>query len=274
MVLRKIAMLAGAGTLLAMSASGAYAATVAADYTKAITTDGDEGVVSSFNIYDFAVGVTLLRPDAGNAGTVAAPIVGDTYTGYYQSYVTAHQLDGIVQTSLGLNTSGSGAGYELTVMAQFTEVITSVGAGGVASAITGGFGSIYFDTSPNYNFLTDSGFDDGELILSGTIVSGESVVLPSIQSGFAQISLVMDNQSSAIFNPDIASATGIFTLALDSDAVRGITSVHGLGVLPNDMLLGTDGNLELQPVPLPAAVWLLGSAFIGMTSLRRRAAKA
>jgi len=268
---RKIAMLASAGTLLAMSASGAYAATVSADYTNALTTDGDEGVVSNFNIYDFAVGVTLLRPDANNAGTVAAPIVGDIYTGYFQSYVTAHQLDGIVQTSLGLNTSGSGAGYELTVMAEFTEVITSVGVGGVASSITGGFGSIYFDTSPNYNFLTDSGFDDGELILSASIVSGDSVVLPTIQAGFAQISLVINGQSSAIFSPDIASAMGIFTLALDSEAVNGVTSVHGIGVLPGDMLLGTDGNLELQPVPVPAAVWLLGSALIGMTSLRRAA---
>ncbi len=270
MMSRRIAMLASAGALLVLGTSGAQAA-MSADYTQALTADGDEGVVSNFNIYDFAVGVTLLRPSDTNVGTIAAPVVGDTYTGYYQSYLTAHQLDGIVQDSPGLNTSGSGGGYELTVMAEFTEVITAVGGGTVTSSITGGTGSIYFDTTPNYDFTNDSGFDDGEVILSGTITGGDSVVMPVAGSGFAQISLVIDSQNSAIFSPDVALAVGIFTLALDSSATAGVNSVHGLAVAAGDMLLGTDGNLELQPVPVPAAVWLLGSALVGLTSIRRGA---
>ncbi|MCC7121589.1 MAG: VPLPA-CTERM sorting domain-containing protein, partial [Gammaproteobacteria bacterium] len=37
-----------------------------------------------------------------------------------------------------------------------------------------------------------------------------------------------------------------------------------------DLVLGADGNLQVQPVPLPATAWLLGSAIVGMATLRRR----
>lgn len=154
-------------------------------------------------------------------------------------------------------------------MAEFTEVITAAGGGTFTSAITDGVGSIYFDTSPDYNFTTDSGFDNGDVILSGAIVGGDSVTLPAAGTGFAQVSLVIDAQNSAIFGPDIALASGIFTLALNSSASVGVTSVHGLGLAAGDLLLGADGSLELQPVPVPAAVWLLGSALIGTASIRR-----
>ena len=268
----RIAVVTGLGTLLMISTSSAFAGTVSADYSKALTIDGDEGLVAAFNLFDFAVGATLIQAASTNIGTQTAPVVGDKFKGYYQSYVTSHQLDGIVQAAGNLNTAGSGVGYELTVVAEYDEVVSSVGPGGsYNSDITGGSASLYFDSSPNFSFTSGTGFADGEAILTGDIVGGGAVSVPSLLAGFAQINVAITGQNSAIFNPNIAAANGIFTLALNSEAVNGVTSVLGHAVGPGDLLLGADGNLEVQAVPVPAAAWLLGSALIGMVSVGRRA---
>jgi hypothetical protein len=184
--------------------------------------------------------------------------------------VVSHQLDGIVQNAAGLNTSGIGGGYEITVIAQFDEEVTSVGPGGYTSTITGGNATMYFDTTPDFDFTTDSGFDDGDVLMTGNVVSGGSVSAPVLQSGFAQLDIEITGQNGAVFDPDIAAAQGIFTLDLRSNAVNGVTSVGGNAVAAGDLLLGADGNLQVQPVPLPATAWLLGSALVGMATLRRR----
>ncbi len=265
---KRFTALAGAGALLAMSAPGAFA--LSANYGNAATIDGDEDAIANFNLYDMAVGATLIRADAANTGDAAAPAVGDRFTGYYQSYVATHQQGGVVQNAPGLNTSGIGGGYEITVVAQFDEEVTSVGPGGYTSMITGGTATMYFDTTPDFDFTTDTGFNDGDILLTGSIVSGGAVSAPTLQSGFAQIDIVVDSHASDIFDPDIAAAQGIFTLDLRSNVVLGLTSVGGNAVQPGDLMLGADGNLQVQPVPLPATAWLLGSAIVGMATLRRR----
>lgn len=270
MLTKKLVTLTGAGTLLAMSVASAFAASISADYHQALTTDGDEDIVGAFNLYDLAVGATLIQALPTNIGTNVAPAVGDKFTGYYESYVTSHQLNGVVQSAPGLNTSGSGKGYELTALAQFEETVTSIGPGGYTSSITGGTASIFFDTTPDYNFVTGTGFGDGEAILSGAIVGGGAVSVPALLSGFAQIDIAIDSLNSAIFAPDVAAANGIFTLDLRSNAINGVTSVNGHVAAPGDLLLGADGNLQLQAVPIPAALWLLGSSVIGLTAASRR----
>lgn len=267
-MVRKLTALAGAGALMALAAPSAFA--LSANYGNATTIDGDEDVVANFNLFDLAVGATLIRGDAANTGNAGAPNVGDRFTGYYQSYVVSHQLDGVVQNALGLNTSGLGGGYEITVIAQFDEEVTAVGPGGYTSMITGGSATMYFDTTPDFDFTTDSGFDDGDILMTGNIVSGGSVSAPVLQSGFSQIDIEITSQDGNVFEPDIAAAQGIFTLDLRSNAVNGITSVGGNAVAAGDLLLGADGNLQVQPVPLPATAWLLGSALVGMATLRRR----
>jgi len=266
---QKVKMLAGVGTVLAMGASGAFAAT-SADYTQALATDGDEGVVADFNLFDFAVGAALTK--AVSVTTPGTITVGDTFKGHYQSYVASHQLNGVVQSALGLNTTGAGAGYELTVIAEYDEVILSVGLdGSFTSEVTGGSASLLFDTSPDYSFTSDTGFSDGETILTGAITGGRSLIIPAVGAGFALLEVTVTDQNADIFSPDIASLNGVFTLALNGNSVAGVTSVLGNPIAAGDVLLGADGNLEVQPVPLPAAAWLLGSALVGMTTLGRRA---
>ena len=268
---KMLAALTAVGSLLAMSAPGASAA-ISANYLNAATSGFDEGGVAAFNIYDLAVGAAVINPHAGNVGTISAPVVGDKFKGYFQSYVTAHQLNGVAQASPGLVVTGAGSsnfGYELTIFAEFEEEVTSTGPFSYTSAITSGTASLYFDTTPDYSFTADTGFKNDEVILTGTVTGG-AVSLPLFLTGLATIEIAVTGQNSAIFNPDIFGADGIFSLDLRSSAVTGVSSVGGNAVAAGGLLLGADGNLELQPVPVPAAVWMLGSALVGMLSVSRR----
>lgn len=75
---------------------------------------------------------------------------------------------------LSLNTAG---GYEWTYVAGFQEIVTSTSGSGATSTATfqtvaGGnnFFQIYYDATRDANNLTGTGFNDGVLILSGTVL--------------------------------------------------------------------------------------------------------
>lgn len=61
---------------------------------------------------------------------------------------------------------------------------------------------------------------------------------------------------------------GIFTLSFFVDIASG------LGALPTLLTVTTYAMAESAPVPVPAAVWLLGSALIGVAGISRRRAAA
>ncbi|MSQ66723.1 MAG: hypothetical protein EXR83_00815 [Gammaproteobacteria bacterium] len=63
----------------------AQAASVSADYKLAPSHAGDEDLVAAFELYDLAVGASVITALAGNIGTATAPVVGDKFTGYFQS---------------------------------------------------------------------------------------------------------------------------------------------------------------------------------------------
>ncbi|MSQ66724.1 MAG: flocculation-associated PEP-CTERM protein PepA [Gammaproteobacteria bacterium] len=188
--------------------------------------------------------------------------------------MAAHQLGGATQLAANLNTIGSGAGYELTLVAQFSEEITAVSAFNFTSKMTGGSALLFFDTTPDHSFLTDSGFNDGDLLLTGTIGSGGAVSVPSLFAGFAQIDVQVSSLNPAVFTPKINGVNGVFTLDLRSTAVNGVSSVGGHFPGTGGLILGSDGALTLRaaptPIPLPAAAWLLGSALSVVPILRRR----
>jgi hypothetical protein len=252
----------------------AQAASVSANYKLAPSHAGDEDLVTAFDFYDLAVGASVIKAVAGNTGTATAPVVGDKFTGYFQSYVAGHQLGGATQSAPNLNTLGSGTGYELTLVAQFNEEITAVNAFNFTSTISGGSASLYFDTTPDHNFLTDSGFTDGDVLLTGTISTGGGVSVPQFFAGFAQIDLLVSSLAPNIFTPGITGVNGVFSLDLRSTAVNGVTSVRGQLPGSGGLILGSDGALTLRatpaPIPLPAAAWLLGSALSVLPVLRRR----
>lgn len=258
------ALLAASGFVMA-SAHAAPNWVGTADYTQAPSSSNTpvpEDKVGPFDTYDFARGVVLVEDTTATTGK-------DTYNGYYQSYVTNHQLGGAVVSASGLNKN-----YEVTVTAWFTETANS---DGTTFDLTDGGVKLWFDTTPDYNFNADSGFANDDIILEGTIISGTGALfnVGSRSVGFTDLTVRVDSYNTAVFEPDtIASGSSIFTLRLNdsSDAafLDPITSVMGHAYDGTDVKLAADGYLVLQvPEAKTYAMMLAGLGLIGFTVMRR-----
>lgn len=261
------------GVALLSISSSASALSVAwsgsADYSTIIGTAGE--VVGPFDSYDFSNGgLVLIEPDVVSGSGYQ---VGDTYRGYYQSYVTQHTLAGAPAANPKLNNS-----YELTFAAQFTQQVTTVDTFGNATfAVTGGNAGLFLDSNAatQHDFLADSGFNDGTSILSGSISGGGGSFLTGAGIGVTGIDLTIGafDYNTAVYDPaTIGGANGIFTLSVNPNGVSsGVSSVLGNTINSGtDLLLEADGNLNLVAVPLPPALWLFGSVVLGMVGIGRR----
>lgn len=225
-----------------------------ADYT-AGSSEGDEDVVGPFNTYDAGAGVVLLEATGA-----------DTFSGVYQSYVTKHELSGVPVVAAGLDDT-----YELTAVATFTESVSATGE----ISVTGGTFNLYRDTTRDRDFTTDSGFDDGEAILTGTIVGGAGAAASDLSFGVTDINIKITGYDTAVYDPDtIATGGGIFTLrmgsALDAPFLSGITSVGGNTYDSGDLLYAADGYLALAvPEAETYAMMLAGLGLVGFMARRR-----
>ncbi len=253
----------GAAALFALSAPAANAATLAADYLSAATAEGDEDLIAAFDTYITGEGANVILQTGGSVDGILD--AGDTFTSYYQARIVAHELAAGTLPTGGLNDT-----YELTVVATYTETVLSGGSSPDFS-IDGGAFTIFFDTTPDSDLAADSGFDDGEVLLSGPILGGGGSILAAFGIGVAQVDVDVDT-SSPVYAPGVAAASGTFTLEVDSTglASAGVTSVQGFAPAgAGDLLVGAVGSYSLTPVPVPPAVWLFGSA-LAMLGLRRR----
>jgi len=125
--------------------------------------------------------------DESQAGSGLAvgftPVVGSSFTFLYQANVVSFNDaagDGITPLA-GLNASFASGGYEFTVVARITEVVTGVtigldGTTTVTFATTGGTASIFYDSATGGGVKsvtsTGVGFDDGTLVGMFDVVAG------------------------------------------------------------------------------------------------------
>jgi len=233
--------------------------------------DGD--LVGPFDAYDAGPGVALTLG-------VGSATVGSTLNGYFQSYVTAHTRNSVAVAAPNLNTQGAasaGAGYELTVAANFTEEVTAINGGQSDFKITGGHFDLFLDKSPDYSFGGDSGFTNDGSILTGTIVGGGGnfTTFPFFSFGGALIDIRVDGFDTAVFEPDtIQTGTSVFTLQItpnNANFLAGVSSVLGHPyTASSDLLVVADSNLDLYAVPEPLSLLLVGSVGAGLLVLRRR----
>lgn len=260
-----LASLLAASGLVGQSAYAAINWSGTADYTASPSAENDEGaVVGPFDTYDLSPGVVLLK----NTG-------GTNYSGVYQSYVTNHVSGTSVVLAPELNDK-----YELTMVANFTQTVNNVSPTSAEIMVTGGTFNLYFDSNINtkYDFAADTGFTDGDLILTGTILSGEGSALLSGSGmifGVTDITVKVDSYNTSVFEPDtIAAAGGIFTLRLgssfDAPLLNGVTSVNNNSVDAGDLLFAADGNIALAvPEAETYAMMLAGLGLVGFMARRR-----
>lgn len=264
--------LLAAAALLALGMQTAGAAVTANYKLAAPEATGDEDIIGPFDTYDAGQGVALVKPFSGS-GSIIFPQVGDVVDVFYQAHLQGHQLNGVTLLPTGLNST-----YEITIVAQFKEVVTSAipngGSLSVNSAVIAGSGlaQVYMDTTPDYNYVGDSGFTNGQLILTGSIQAGlgtlTNIGIGAV--GFEALTYIAITSFDAnVFDPDLVYADGIFTLSTFGTSTAGVGSVLG-NAIGGGLLISSDGNITLTAVPLPAAAYLLGSALVGLTSIRRR----
>ena len=178
-----------------------------------------------------------------------------------------------------LNTAGSGGGYELTIAASFTETIASITGDSVEFGITGGSANLWFDTTPDFDFNSDTGFTSDDPILMGSTTGGSGTLVSGGLFGVTAIDIRVHSFDSAVFDPDsIVEGNSVFTLQITNpsnaaflNGIRnGANSVNGKTIGADDLLLAADANLALQAIPVPPAVWLFGSGLLGLVGVARR----
>jgi len=251
---------------LIMASEAVNALPLKADYTPS-------DAISDFDNYDFGGGVLLVKGLALNALSSGAVIEGS-----FQTYVTSHQLNGVGVSNASLNDTGSGLGYELTMVAEFSAKITNINEFGFGFNLISGNATLYLDKTPDYSFSSDSGFANGDVLLSSSTASGNGMLS---SFGFGMVNV--DFLSSSVINTNvygdisITEASTLFALNANSfGQIQGVTSVAGNGVELGDYLFAVDGGLQLSQnsevvaTPLPLSIWLFGSAVVGLASFSRR----
>ena len=234
-----------------------------------------QAAIEDFDTYDFGAGIALIVTNSDNS-----------FTGYYQTMVSTHSLGGTGLTVPNLNVSGSGAGFELTLVAQFLGSFTSLAGGSTSFNVTSGTADLFFDNSPDYSFSLDSGFNDGDSILSGLITAGSGFLLGSAGIGVEDFELDFSGAfgfDPTVYSPNIGGGSALFSIKTKTllnntpiidTVLAGNQTVMNRSVIGNNKILAeADGSLQLTTVPVPAGIWLFSSALLCLVSVgvRRKA---
>ena len=156
---------------------------------------------------------------------------------------------------------------------------------GVFTAVGGTF-DIYYDSTPDSNIVTGTGFVNGTKVISGSIAPGVgpagtfTVISPT--SGIGVFSFdgtvnftELDSTKDAYFNPALAATNAVATLQIGGTTTDWTTPtswVDGGGIPAGALVFQADGNQTFKPIPEPVTLALVGLSLVGLGVTRRRRA--
>jgi hypothetical protein len=219
----------------------------------------------------------------------ANAVIGDTVTFALNAQARLNDLLDDLGGSIAppeLNTSGSGAGFEITAALTGSEVGTLVAPGVLAfSGVTGAY-EYFFDTSPNSNVDAGTGFTDGISFLSGTLgPAGPSGSFTFGVGGSSILRNTVTSYDSAIIETDpeaLAPLVGTTFDTLISFISNGEAHVcegcpiglNGYLVQELDLAFKADANTEFtaepRETPVPGTLFMLGLGLLGVHLSRRK----
>lgn len=245
---------------------------------------GMSGAFSGVSRFDF---------EAGNAlGIGAVPALTGRLLDFALQTRLATFFDGSINRSLP-------AGGEITMTMRATTQVMSVAGPTVNTSVVPGSGflNLYFDATPDANAGSGTGFDDGALILSATMLGGNMdvtdtrVSAPFLDSvagsgpptlgltGNAALNVLAAFVDPTFFLTTPTAATFTTTLSTPFALVPRSTGFPAFGVTPNlgttnglsgpDVQLQSNSELTFLVIPEPATLWLVGVACLGLLASRR-----
>ncbi|WIV96038.1 MULTISPECIES: flocculation-associated PEP-CTERM protein PepA [Roseateles] len=212
----------------------------------AATFQTPDGLLNNFGGFDWSSSSSVLIKSyditAQNIGSgCAVGAFGPNFTGgctgtsdvidvFYNSFAVAVLQAGggnFVLPNLVQGTGG--AGYEITVRANFQEKVTCLNYNCSLVSITPitGTWGIYLDNTPDAALVSQSGFGDGDQILGGSFTGGQTVAGPQ---GFT-------NPSSGLTSASVNGTTSYTNNAYILPNLNGTTVQSTLGFLG-----GTNGT--------------------------------
>lgn len=268
--------------LLAMAAPGHAAPTLTFD-TQAGQGDAGGNTVTAdpFGGFDFT--------SNGTAVTSGLTFDGTEFTTTF--WATASGINSAAGGSFFkpfLDSTGSGSGYEFTVLATITETASCNSADVPCTDAnffaTGGTFQIWYDPISDANLVTGAGITDGTLIISGEITPGfaGSFTLTGPTDGEGNFSFdgLVTFTNNDFINPDLATGEALATIQIGDSTTAGWlapTGMPGAGGgtagLPGGPLFiaQADANSAFaMGVPEPATVALLGVSLLGIFGSSRR----